>query len=362
MSRVVVKVGSSSVTTPAGTANTALLERLGAEVAGLLAHHEVVVVSSGAIALGWSQVGAGRPRPRDTAVLQAVSAVGQHLLMAAWQESFARVGRTCGQVLLGSLDFGHRRQYLHARGTLGHLLELGVIPVVNENDATSDDEIRFGDNDRLAALVAQAVGANHLVLLTDTEGLYTSDPRLEASASLIEVVTEIDAAISEGATGSRSGVGSGGMASKLAAAKIATFSGIEVVIGHAERAGVLTAAVDGVGKVGTRLEARPTTLPARTAWIAFALPARGTVVLDPGAAAAVLERGRSLLLAGVASVEGTFEVGDAVELHDALGLLAKGLVQLSSDDARRLVGRRSTEVEPGTIVELCHRDDLVILR
>jgi glutamate 5-kinase len=208
---VVVKVGSSSV-----SAET--VQRLGREIASARDEgHVVVVVTSGAIAAGWDALGRGEQRPADPAVLQAVSAVGQHRLMRLWQEGFDDHDILAGQVLLAPLDFGHRTQYLHARGTLRHLIDLGVVPVVNENDAVADEEIRFGDNDRLAALVAHLVGAQLLVLLTDTPGLLTADPRHDAQASLIEEVVEIDQQLERLAGGSGSDVGSGGMASKLAA-------------------------------------------------------------------------------------------------------------------------------------------------
>ena len=186
----------------------------------------MVVVTSGAIAAGWAALDRGEQRPSDPAVLQAVSAVGQHRLMRLWQDGLEPHGLLAGQVLLAPLDFVHRTQYLHARGTLRHLVDLGVVPIVNENDAVADEEIRFGDNDRLAALVAHLVGAQLLVLLTDAPGLLTADPRRDAEASLIEEVVEIDQQLERLAGGPGSAVGSGGMASKLAAAKIATWSGV----------------------------------------------------------------------------------------------------------------------------------------
>ncbi len=234
---VVVKVGSSSVTVET-------VQRLGGEIASARAEgHTVVVVTSGAIAAGWSALDRGAQRPSDPAVLQAVSAVGQHRLMRLWQDAFDPYDLLAGQVLLAPLDFVHRTQYLHARGTLRHLVDLGVVPVVNENDAVADEEIRFGDNDRLAALVAHLVGAHLLVLLTDAPGLLTADPRHDAEASLIEEVVEIDHQLEQLAGGPGSAVGSGGMASKLAAAKIATWSGVETVIGDAARPGVLASAL-----------------------------------------------------------------------------------------------------------------------
>jgi len=243
-------VGSSSVTPET-------VARLCDEIAVARgAGHTVVVVTSGAIAAGWAALGRGEQRPSDPAVLQAVSAVGQHRLMRLWQDGLDPHGLLAGQVLLAPLDFVHRTQYLHARGTLRHLVDLGVVPVVNENDAVADEEIRFGDNDRLAALVAHLVGAELLVLLTDTPGLLTADPRRDTEASLIEEVVEIDHQLERLAGGPGSTLGSGGMASKLAAAKIATWSGVQAVIADAGRPGVLAAALAGEAGVGTVFRAR----------------------------------------------------------------------------------------------------------
>ena len=233
-----------------------------------------------------------------------------------------------GQVLLAPLDFVHRQQYLHARQTLSRLLELGVVPVVNENDATSDDEIRFGDNDRLAALVAHLVAADLLVLLTDTAGLLTADPRTTAEASLIEEVVEVDHELEIVAGGAGSAVGSGGMASKLAAAKIAAWSGVETVIADAGRPGVLRGAVEGEPGVGTVFRPRARRLPARKLWIAFAVASAGTLVVDEGARRALVEREASLLPAGVVSVSGRFDADDAVEIAGPDGVVfAKGLAR-----------------------------------
>ena len=231
---VVVKLGTSSVTDATGGVDYDVLVNIAADVVQLRQQGwQVVVVTSGAITAGWAEVGGGKQRPSDAATLQAVSAVGQPLLMHAWRNAFGEVGTAVGQVLLAPLDFSHRGQYLHARGTLESLQSLGVVPIVNENDAVADEEIRFGDNDRLAALVANLVGATHLVLLTDTDGLLTADPRFDPSATLIEEVNAIDADLVEVAGLSGSDVGSGGMASKLAAARMATWSGITTVIASA---------------------------------------------------------------------------------------------------------------------------------
>ena len=360
---IVVKVGTSSVTTAAGRTDTDVIGRICDEVAALrTAGHTVVVVTSGAITAGWSALGRAGPRPSDPAVLQAVSAIGQSQLMTSWQEGFTAHGLLVGQVLLAPLDFVHRQQYLHARGTLSHLIELGVVPVINENDAVADEEIRFGDNDRLAALVAHLVWADLLILLTDAPGLLTADPRRSAEASLIEEVLEIDHSLEAMAGGSSSVVGSGGMASKLAAAKIATWSGVETVIADAGRSGVLASILDGVPGAGTVFRARSSRLSARKLWIAFALGSSGRVVVDEGARRALVEWNRSLLAAGVVAVEGDFGPDDAVEIALADGtVFAKGLIRYSARRAAEWVGRRSDELPDDLPGEVVHRDDLVLL-
>jgi glutamate 5-kinase len=354
---VVVKVGSSSV-------NEETVARLCGEIASARdAGHTVVVVTSGAIAAGWTALGRGEKRPGDPAVLQAVSAVGQHRLMRMWQDGLDPHGILAGQVLLAPLDFVHRTQYLHARGTLSHLVDLGVVPVVNENDAVADEEIRFGDNDRLAALVAHLVGAHLLVLLTDAPGLLTADPRQVAEASLIEEVLEIDQALEEVAGGAGSAVGSGGMASKLAAAKIATWSGVETAIADAGRPGVIAALLAGEAGVGTVFRARTGRLSARKLWIAFALGASGRLVVDEGAQAALAEGGRSLLPAGVIEVTGDFGPEDAVEIAGPDGqVFAKGLVRMAAGRSGEWMGRRSDQLPDDMSTVVVHRDDLVLVR
>jgi len=356
--RLVVKIGSSSVTGPDGGPAVELLSRLAEEIDDRIsAGFDVVVVSSGAVAAGWATIGQGEARPTSTAVLQAVSAVGQHRLMSVWADSFAQVGRTVGQVLLAPLDFANRQQYLHARQTLGQLLDLGVVPIVNENDAVADDEIRFGDNDRLAALVAHLVGAERLVMLTDAPGLLTADPRVDAEASLIEEVSEIDRSL-EGVAGGPGEVGSGGMASKLAAARISTWSGVETVIAGAAEHGVLAAIDDPERSVGTTFRAHPPRLNARKLWIAFALGSKGSLSIDEGASRALVESNGSLLAAGVTSVTGSFGSGDAVEILGSDGtLLAKGLVRSSSET----LASAGEEGEDGGSQVVVHRDDLAVL-
>jgi glutamate 5-kinase len=361
MTTAVVKIGTSSITSETGELDDRALVKLCAEVATTRERgHEVVLVCSGAIAAGLPALGL-QERPTDVGVLQAIAAVGQPRLMERIGSILRDHGLVAGQVLLTPHDFGYRAQYLHARATMRRLLDLGVIPVVNENDTVADDEIRYGDNDRLSALVSHLVGAEVLVLLTDTAGLYTADPRLDAEASLIEEIIEVDAALEAVAGGAGTVRGSGGMASKLAAAKIAAWSGVRVVIASADTNGVVLDAIEG-RPVGTAVHPRPERLPSRKLWIAFARGAAGRVVVDAGARRALCESGRSLLPAGVKAVEGTFEPEDAVEIVTEDGRpFAKGLVRYSSRALAAAAGRRTAELAEGSPQEVVHRDDLVVL-
>ena len=362
MSTVVAKIGTSSITDDSGLLQIDAIESLCAQVAAARqAGHGVVVVTSGAIAAGLPLLGLGDQRPKDALTLQAVSAVGQSQLMAAYGESLGRHDLLPGQVLLAPLDFMVRTQYLKARQTLLRLLELGVVPVVNENDAVADDEIRFGDNDRLAALVAHLVDAEVLVLLTDTDGVLTADPRLDESASLITEIIEVDHALEQVAGGAGTTRGSGGMASKLAAAKLAAWTGVRTVIASSQRPGVLADAIDGVPEVGTVVRPHDRRLPARKLWIAFAVGSAGRIIIDEGAERAVRTGTASLLAAGVVAVEGAFAAMDPVEVVGPSGVVAKGLVTQDADAIRVVAGRRSSEIEAGLDACVIHLDDLVVV-
>ena len=361
---VVAKIGTSSITDDLGEVSRPAIERLCAEVAAVrAAGHQVVIVTSGAIAAGLPSLGMGDDnRPRDARTLQAVSAVGQSRLMRVYDDVLGTHGLIGGQVLIAPLDFMIRQQYLHARGTLTRLLELGTVPVVNENDAIADDEIRFGDNDRLAALVAHLVDAELLVLLTDTPGLLTADPRLDDSASLIEEIVEIDHEMERLAGGAGTVRGSGGMASKIAAAKISAWTGVRAVIASAKRDRVLLDAVNGVPGVGTVVQPREMRLGARKLWIAFAVGSSGQIIVDAGARAALVEQNRSLLPAGVVEVDGHFVPDDAVELATPDGqVFAKGLTRMGSAMLTEYKGRRTSDLPAGVVHEVIHRDDLVML-
>ena len=359
---VVVKIGTSSITDDRGEVANAAIDKLCAEVAALRSQgHRIVVVTSGAIAAGLPALGLAGARPADLATLQAISAVGQSRLMRVYDDILAQHGLVGGQVLLAPLDFVHRQQYLQARGTLGRLLDLGVVPIVNENDAVADDEIRFGDNDMLAALVANLVAADLLVMLTDAPGLLSADPRLDDTGSLIEEIVLIDHELERIAGGSGSDRGSGGMASKLAAAKIAAWSGVRVVIASAGRPAVLAGAVAGSPGTGTVVRPHDRRLSARKLWIAFAVKASGTIIVDDGARRALVERQRSLLPAGIVDVQGKFDAEAAVEITDPAGrVFAKGLVKAGSDDLRAAAGRRTSDLPEGMPHEVVHRDDLVV--
>ncbi len=361
---IVVKVGSSSITTDEGTIDRSRVQTLCDEIADLhIKGNRLVVVTSGAIAAGLPPLNmSGLDRPKDSETLQAVSAIGQGHLIQTYQEAFGKHGLIAGQVLLTPLDFFLRAQYLHARSTLNRLLELGAIPVVNENDAVADDEIRWGDNDRIAALVAHLVDADLLLLLTDTEGVLTADPKIDNEASLIEEILEIDQALEERVGGSGSVHGSGGMTSKVAAAKIAAWSGVPTLIAHAHRPNVVVESVNGVPGTGTMIHARETRLGARRLWIAFAVGSKGRITVDDGAKKALEERRASLLPAGVIEASGSFVAGDAIEISGPdQAVFAKGLVRHDLTDLEKIIGQHTEDVPQGLSAEVVHADDLVVL-
>lgn len=360
--RIVVKVGSALlVDANAGCVKEAWLASLVGDIAELhAANRDVMVVSSGAIALGRSML----RLPRGALPLedsQGAAAVGQIALARIWAEALGRYGIKAGQVLVTLGDTEERRRYLNARSTIARLLDWRAVPIINENDTVATNEIRYGDNDRLAALVAHLVGAELLVLLTDTSGVFTADPRIDAAASLIEEIVEVDAALEAVAGGAGTARGSGGMASKLAAAKIAAWSGVRAVIANAREPDVVVGAIED-RFVGTVVQPRAQRLSSRKLWIAFARGAAGRVVVDDGARRALVVGNRSLLPAGVRAVEGDFDAQDAVEVVDTGGrVFAKGLAGTSAATLRAIAGRRTDELPDGTPHEVVHRDDLVIL-
>ena len=361
----VAKIGTSSITETDGTIKAEAVAKLSGEVAAAVADgHQAVVVSSGAIGAGLPVLGFEQGRPRDSVTLQALSAVGQSRLMAMYQESLDGFGLICGQVLLAPRDFLERPQYLHAQRTLNRLLKLGVVPIVNENDAVADDAIRWGDNDRIAALVAHMVGAELLVLLTDTEGVHTADPRSDVEARIVEEITDLSLLdeLAAAAGGAGTDRGSGGMASKLAAARIASWSGVRTVIAAAQRDQVVADALAHEAGVGSTVAAQPQRLSARKLWIGFAMVPSGTVRVDAGARRAVVERGASLLAIGITGYEGVFQPGDAVDVRGPDDhIFARGLVEVSSVDMGSVVGLRSDAMPSGAPGEVIHRDSLTVL-
>ena len=354
--RSVVKVGSTSITHRGRLDPSRLDDLVDALAARRKGGQQVVLVSSGAIAAGIAPLGL-KARPRDLATQQAAASVGQLLLVERYAASFARHGLMVGQVLLTADDLHRRGHYRNAVRTLERLLALGVIPIVNENDTVATHEIRFGDNDRLAALVAHLVQAQALVLLSDIDGLYTADPRKDGSELIAEVSSRADLEkVRIG--GSGSAVGTGGMATKIDAALIATGAGIPVLLTAA------SSVADGLmGKGGTFFEPLGRRTASRLFWLRHATTPRGRLVLDAGAVHAVVAKRVSLLPAGITGVSGDFSAGDPVELADEQGIVvARGLVGFDSEDMPALLGKSTRDLPQELRREAVHRDDLIILQ
>ncbi|WP_437713141.1 glutamate 5-kinase [Sorangium sp. So ce448] len=345
--RIIVKIGSKSLSGDAW-------DRLAAEVAALRGRsgRSLVIVSSGAIALGVAKLGL-KSRPKDMAWLQAAAAAGQSVLMQRYEEAFGKVGLLVAQVLLTHADLADRTRTNNARNALAALLEAGAIPIINENDAVAVEEIKFGDNDQLAAMVTPLCEADLLILLSDVEGL------LDADGRRVPFVRSVAREARHLAGASTSGVGTGGMASKVEAARRATLAGSHVVIGAAREAGIITRIVSGED-VGTLFAAVPQRLSARKHWIAYTLRPRGAILVDRGAAEAIGSKNRSILAVGVLGVRGTFLPGDAVAVVDPDGAeIARGLARMSASDAARTARKKREEAGDDDVV--VHRDDLVVL-
>jgi glutamate 5-kinase len=356
--RLVVKVGSSALTTTAGGLDGARLDTLVDAIASRVAHGaQVVLVSSGAIGAGLAPLMLGQ-RPRDLATQQAAASVGQLALAHAYAESFGRYALTVGQVLLTSDDVVRRAHYRNAERTFSRLLALGAVPVVNENDTVATEEIRFGDNDRLAALVAHLIGAEGLVLLSDVDALYDGDPRAGGTRKITEIAAESD--LDGLVVGmSSSGLGTGGMMSKVAAARTAAAAGIPVLIAAAAEAKQAL----GSAEVGTAFRHADTRLSARRFWLGYAAGSRGRLYLDDGAVTAVVRRRRSLLAAGLTGVDGDFQAGDVVDLvGPGQDVVARGAVSFDVGELPDLIGRSTHQLPPEQRREVVHADDLVPLR
>ena len=363
--RVVVKIGSSLLTNAgAGLDRDAVADWTG-QIAALRARGvEVLVVSSGAIAEGMKRL-AWTKRPSAVNELQAAAAVGQMGLVQMWESCFAERGLRTAQVLLTHEDLGDRRRYLNARTTLKTLVSLGVVPVINENDTVVVDEIRFGDNDTLASLVTNLIEADALAILTDQKGLYSADPRKDPAATLVARATAGDAALEAMAGGAGSEIGSGGMITKVLAAKRAARSGAHTVIAWGREPDLLTRLFTGE-PIGTLLVAATQPVAARKQWLADHLKPAGRITLDPGAVKALTTDRKSLLSIGATAVDGEFERGDVVSVVSPDGReIARGLVNYGAAETRRILRKPSSEIEPtlGYVAEpeLIHRDNLVVL-
>ncbi|WP_170115580.1 glutamate 5-kinase [Melittangium boletus] len=362
--RVVVKIGTNALTNATGRFNRAHFEALSEDLLWAARDRELVVVSSGAVALGMERLGLPT-RPKDIPGKQACAAVGQSRLMQAYEEAFGRADRRVAQVLLTHGDVQDRRRYLNVKHALERLLEAHVVPIINENDTVSVDELKFGDNDTLAGLVAGGVEADALIVLSDVEGLYTADPRKSPDAQLLTQVDSVTPELLALAGGSGSQVGTGGMATKIRAAARVTELGVRCVITSGAVPGRLRAVLSGES-VGTLFETPGSRRSARMAWIAHALKSKGRVFVDAGARMAVVTAKRSLLPSGIRSVEGEFGRGDPVDLLDERGeVFARGLSAYDAGDLRRIAGLKSTDIESVLgyryIDEAVHRDDLAVL-
>ncbi|MEW6561176.1 MAG: glutamate 5-kinase [Pseudomonadota bacterium] len=363
--RIIIKVGSSLVTNEGRGVDLEAVSRWAGQIAGLrAAGKDVILVSSGAIAegmrrLGWSQ------RPREMHQLQAAAAVGQMGLAQAYETAFRQRGMVAAQVLLTHADLADRQRYLNARTTLLTLLEQGVVPVINENDTVVTDEIKFGDNDTLGALVTNLVEGDVLIILTDQSGLYSADPRKHADATLIAQADAEDATLQAMAGGAGTGIGTGGMATKVTAARRAARSGAHTVIASGREPEVLIRLAQGE-IVGTQLLAGHAKLAARKQWMADHLQLRGWVRVDDGAARRLRAQGASLLPVGVVEVQGDFERGDVIAVQDSGGAeIARGLSNYAASQARRIMRRPSSDIEAilgfSEEPELIHRDNMVFL-
>lgn len=365
---VVVKVGSSTITTSDDSIDRDYLGKLASQIYELKRRGiDVIIVSSGAIACGLEVLGIEK-RPKDMPSLQAAASVGQSALVTAYDTALGEYGLTPSLVLLTRRDTADRKSYLHARDTLMRLLDLGVIPIVNENDTVSIEQIRFGDNDTLAALVACLVDADKLVLLSDIDGLYDADPRIDSHAKLISHVRKIDEKIMESAGGAGTAAGSGGMKTKIKAARVMMAAGIPMVIANGKTSDAVYDAATGC-EIGTLFEAdsRPHDINPRKLWIALGDSSRGYIQVDAGAKAALVNKGSSLLCVGIKHVNGTFGEGDIVDIQDESHVIfARGRVSASSDELSLACGMTSAALEGNKILRglaqkpIVHRDELVL--
>lgn len=364
MNRIVVKVGTSSLAYKTGKLNLAGMELLVRQMADLVNQgREVILVTSGAIGAGAGKLGLKR-RPRSIPEKQACAAVGQGMLLHMYEKLFAEYGLTVGQVLLTREDFADRRRFLNARNTLRALLRFGILPIINENDTVAVEEIKFGDNDHLSALVAGFMDFELLIMLTDTGGLYTANPRQDPGARRLSTVEEITPEIERLAGPPDTRLGTGGMASKLRAARVATHAGVAVVIAPAAAPNVLRRVLGG-DDIGTVFRPAEAKMEQRKQWIAYSAAVRGRITVDAGAARALLANGKSLLPPGVVDAEGSFEMGNTVSIVDPEGReIARGITNFSVAEVNRIKGRQTGEINGilgyKACAEIVHRNDMVL--
>jgi glutamate 5-kinase len=364
--RIVIKVGSAVLTSSEQGLDQDRIERLASDISSIMGQgREVVLVSSGAIAAGLAKLGLRKTRGMPLSLKQAAAAIGQSGLMWMYEKTFGTHGKKVAQVLLTREDLSNRTRFLNARNTLQTLLDHDVIPVINENDTVSVDEIKFGDNDNLSSMVVHLTDADLLIILSDIDGLYTADPKIDASATLIPVVEKITAEMERSAGDALTSLGTGGMRSKLMTAKKVGAFGAPMVILNGRKNGVLQALFEGA-EVGTLFLPKPIKQDSRKHWIAYTVCSNGRVMVDDGALEALMNKGKSLLPGGIARVEGSFKVGDCVTCVDPSGnAFARGLVKYASADLDRIKGLKTSQIESvlghKDYDEVIHRDDLVIL-
>jgi glutamate 5-kinase len=361
---VVVKVGTNVLTAADGRLDPARLQSLADQIQRIRqSGRKVALVSSGAIGAGVGRLELGK-RPSDLRQLQACAAIGQSFLMRAYQQCFDQHGVHTAQILLTASDFDNRARYLNARNTILTLFEWGVLPIINENDTVSIAEIKFGDNDHLAAMLTNLLQAPLLILLTVVDGLYSIDPRGDPNAEKIATVSNIDISVMEMAGASRSSLGTGGMRSKLRAARLATAAGESVIMANGAEAGTLDQ-IFACEPIGTLFLPHGSSLPAWKRWLGFTARPKGKILMNDGARAALREQGKSLLPVGIVEVQGAFNKGDVISLCDSAGIeFARGLTNYSSEDATQIIGLRTEKI--GEVLgsfpyeEVVHRDNLVV--
>lgn len=364
--RIVVKVGSSTLTHETGKLNYHRIERLAMEIADLANQgKEMVLVSSGAVSAGMGPLGLSS-RPKTIREKQAVAAVGQGVLMHTYEKMFREYGQNVGQVLLTRMDAQDRKKFMNSRNTLLTMLQMGVIPIINENDVVAIDEFKIGDNDTLSAMVSNFIEADLLIILSDVDGLYTANPQTHPEARIIPVVTEVDKHVYDIAGGAGSSIGTGGMYTKIQAASIATSSGVDMVIASGSEDGVLRRICQGED-VGTWFTAKDSNLHTKKRWLLSGGKARGSLIVDGGCRNALIEHGSSLLPVGIAAVEGEFHEGDIVNVMYEGLVIAKGIVNYNSESVEAIKRHKTDDItkilgHEGVYEEVIHRDNLVVMQ